>query len=64
MKWKALALILLLLPASALGFPLQSSNGVVNCTIFGTFKDPGFAGYTSSDSNSVLVVDASLTRTN
>lgn len=64
MKWKALALILLFLPASALGFPLQSSNGVVNCTIFGTFKDPGFAGYTSSDSNSVLVVDASLTRTN
>jgi len=59
-----LALILLFLPASALGFPLQSSNGVVNCTIFGTFKDPGFAGYTSSDSNSVLVIDASLTRTN
>ena len=64
MKWKALALILLFLPASALGFPLQSSNGVVNCTIFGTFKDPGFAGYTSSDSNSVLVIDASLTRNN
>ena len=64
MKWKALALALFLLPASALGFPLQSSNGVVNCTTFGTFKDPGFVGYSSSDSNSVLVVDASLTRIN
>ena len=64
MKWKALALVLLFLPASALGYPLQSSNGVVNCTIFGTFKDSGFAGYSSSDSNSVLVVDASLTRIN
>jgi len=64
MKWKALALLLLFLPASALGYPLQSSNGVVNCTVFGTFKDSGFGGYSSSDSNSVLVVDASLTRIN
>ncbi|MCU0637594.1 MAG: DUF4352 domain-containing protein [Methanothrix sp.] len=64
MKCKALALLLLIVPAISAGYPLQSSNGLVNCTIFGTFKDPGFGGYSSSDSNSVLVVDASLTRLN
>jgi len=40
------------------------SNGVVNCTIFGSFKDPGFAGSSYSDSFSVLVVDARLDRLN
>ena len=40
------------------------SNGVVNCTIFGSFKDPGFSGSTYSDSYSVLVVDTRLTRIN
>lgn len=66
MRWLALVLptFLLLLVAIASGYPLQSSNGVVNCTVFGTFKDPGFGGYSNSDSYSVLVVDACLTRIN
>jgi hypothetical protein len=70
MKWLAFVLFLLLVPAMASSpaingiYPLQTSNGVVNCTIFGTFKDPGFAGSSHSDSYSVLVVDACLTRIN
>ena len=64
MRWLALALFMILLPGIAQDYPLQMSNGVVNCTIFGSFKDPGFTGSTYSDSYSVLVVDARLTRLN
>jgi hypothetical protein len=64
MRWMALALFMILLPGIAQDYPLQMSNGVVNCTIFGSFKDPGFTGTTYSDSYSVLVVDARLSRLN
>jgi len=64
MRWLALALFMILLPGIAQDYPMQMSNGVVNCTIFGTFKDPGFSGSSYSDSYSVLVVDARLTRMN
>lgn len=64
MRWLALALFMILLPGIAQGYPLQMSNGVVNCTIFGSFKDPGFSGYSNSDSYSVLIVDTRLSRIN
>jgi len=64
MRWLALILFMILLPGIAQDYPLQMSNGVVNCTIFGSFKDPGFSGNTYSDSYSVLVVDMRLTRIN
>jgi hypothetical protein len=64
MRWLALALFMILLPGIAQDYPLQMSNGVINCTIFGSFKDPGFSGSSYSDSYSVLVVDARLTRMN
>ena len=64
MRWLALALFMILLPGIAQDYPLQMSNGVINCTIFGSFKDPGFSGSSYSDSHSVLVVDARLTRIN
>jgi hypothetical protein len=64
MRWLALALFMILLPGIAQDYPMQMSNGVVNCTIFGTFKEPGFSGSSYSDSYSVLVVDARLTRMN
>ena len=64
MRWLALALFMILLPGIAKGYPLQMSNGVVNCTIFGSFKDPGFSGYSYSDPYSVLVVDTRLSRIN
>jgi hypothetical protein len=64
MRWLALALFMILLPGIAQDYPLQMSNGVINCTIFGSFKDPGFSGSSYSDSYSVLVVDARLTRIN
>ncbi len=64
MKWLAMTLFMILLPGIAQDYPLQMSNGVVNCTIFGSFKDPGFTGTTYSDSYSVMVVDTRLTRLN
>jgi hypothetical protein len=69
MRWPAMALFLtalfmILLPGVALGYPLQMSNGIINCTIFGSFKDPGFSGLSYSDPYSVLVVDTCLTRIN
>jgi len=64
MRWLALALFVILATGIAQGYPLQMSNGVVNCTIFGSYKDPGFSGYSHSDSYSVIVVDACLTRIN
>jgi hypothetical protein len=62
MKWLALALLAILAPGIAQGYPLQMSNGVINCTIFGSFKDPTGSSYSSS--YAVLVVDLSLTRIN
>ncbi|HNY34825.1 MAG TPA: hypothetical protein PKK68_09240 [Methanothrix soehngenii] len=64
MRWLALALFVFLLPVIAQDYPVQMSNGVINCTIFGSFKDPGFTGTAYSDSYSVLVVDARLSRLN
>jgi hypothetical protein len=64
MRWLALALFMILLPGITIGYPLQMSNGVVNCTIFGSFKDPGFSGYSYSDPYSVIVVDTRLSRIN
>ena len=64
MRWLALALFVVLSPVIAQDYPVQMSNGVVNCTIFGSFKDPGFTGTVYSDSYSVLVVDSRLTRLN
>ncbi|HPS92546.1 MAG TPA: hypothetical protein PKV33_10345 [Methanothrix sp.] len=64
MRWLALALFVALSPVIAQDYPVQMSNGVVNCTIFGSFKDPGFTGTAYSDSYSVLVVDARLSRLN
>jgi hypothetical protein len=64
MRWLALALFMILLPGIAQDYPLQMSNGIVNCTIFGSFKDPGFSVSSYSDSYSVLVVDTRLTRMN
>jgi len=62
MKWLALALLVILAPGIAQEYPLQMSNGVVNCTIFGSFKAPSGSSY--SDSDTVLIVDLSLTRIN
>ena len=66
MRWLALALVLfiILVPGIALGYPLHSSNGAVNCTIFGAFKDPWSSGYPNANSYAVLMVDLSLTRAN
>jgi hypothetical protein len=66
MRWLALALALfmILVPGMSQGFPLHASNGAVNCTIFGAFKDPWSTGYPNANSYAVLMVDLSLTRAN
>jgi len=64
MKWLFLALFIGLIPGIAQGYPLHASNGVVNCTIFGTFLDAWSSGNANSDSHVVLNVDLSMTRIN
>jgi hypothetical protein len=61
MKWLFLALFIGLIPGIAQGYPLHASNGVVNCTIFGTFLDAWSTGNANSDSYVVLNVDLSVT---
>ncbi len=64
MRWQVLALFMVLVPGIAQGYPLHGSNGEVNCTIFGTFKDPWSTGNADADRYAVLNVDLSLTRAN
>lgn len=64
MRWIVLALFMVIVSGIAQGYPLQASNGVVNCTIFGSFLDPWPAGNTNADSHFVLNVDLSLLRIN
>ena len=64
MRYIVLVLFIVLVSGIAHGYPLQASNGVVNCTIFGSFPDPWPAGNANADSYFVLNVDLSLTRIN
>jgi hypothetical protein len=57
-----LALIIFLYPA--LGYPIHASNGAVNCTVFGEFKDPYTIVEPNGDKNIVLNVDVALVRAN
>lgn len=61
MKWLALALFVLLAAGAAQAYPLYGSNGAVNCTVFGTVKDPSSS---SGGSKTILTVDLSLIRVN
>ncbi len=64
MRWLAVALFVMLVPGIAQEYPLHGSNGIINCTIFGTFKDPWSTGNADADRYAVLNVDLSLTRAN
>lgn len=65
MKYLALVLLLMLFSIClASGYPLHGSNGVINCTIFGSFKDPWDTGNANADRYAVLRMDLSLGRTN
>jgi len=65
MRLMAVAMILLLTSAGGvLAYPMHASNGAVNCTVFGTFKDPWTTANANTDSYAVLSVDMSLERTN
>jgi hypothetical protein len=57
-----LALIIFLCPVH--GYPLHASNGAVNCTVFGEFKDPYTIVESNGDQNIVLNVDVALVRAN
>ncbi len=64
MRWLFIALFIGLILGVAQGYPLHASNGVVNCTIYGTFLDAWVSGNANSDSYVVFNVDLSLTRIN
>ncbi len=64
MRWLFLALFIGLIVGMAQGYPLHGSNGVVNCTIYGTFLDAWVSGNANSDSYVVFNIDLSLTRVN
>ncbi len=64
MRWIALVLFIALASGIAQGYPLHASNGIINCTIFGSFKDPWPSGSSNADSYVVLNVDLSLLRIN
>jgi hypothetical protein len=57
-----LALIILLYPVY--GYPIHASNGAVNCTVFGEFKDPYTIVEPNGIRNIVLNVDVALVRSN
>jgi hypothetical protein len=64
MKWLALVMMLIFSMGLGHGYPIGSGNGVVNCTIFGEFKDPYVIVETNIDKYIVLNVDVSLTKEN
>ena len=64
MRWLFLALFVGLILGVAQGYPLHGSNGVVNCTIYGTFLDAWVSGNANSGSYVVLNIDLSLMRIN
>lgn len=64
MRFAALALMLTIALGLAYGYPLQGSNGAVNCTIFGIFKEPFTPGNAHADNDVVLDVDLGLVRAN
>ncbi|MDM7935563.1 MAG: DUF4352 domain-containing protein [Methanothrix sp.] len=51
---------LLLLACTAAGYPLHGSNGEVNCTVFGSFKEPWPSSNSADLGYSVLDVDLAL----
>jgi hypothetical protein len=64
MRYLALALLMLFSIALVSGYPLHGSNGAINCTIFGSFKDPWDTGNAIADRYAVLHMDLSLGRAN
>jgi len=64
MKCTALALTLMLALALAKGYPLQGSNGAVNCTVFGAFKNQFTPGDLNAGKNIIFNLDVGLVRTN
>lgn len=62
MKWQALVLMLII--GLAQGYPLHGGNGILNCTVFGAFKDPWTTDNLDASKYVVLNVDLSLLRAN
>jgi len=58
MRW--LVFLLIILMGIAQGYPLYGSNGLVNSTIYGAFKEPFNPGDVNAGKNVKLYVDMSL----
>jgi len=61
MRWLAVVAFILVV-GLAQGFPLYGSNGAVDCTIFGTFKEPFTPGNINAYQDLILYFDLSLER--
>jgi hypothetical protein len=64
MKWLVVVLILIICQGFAQGYPIYAANKVVNCTIFGAFKDNYIIVEPNENRNIVLNVDVSLVKSN
>lgn len=64
MKWLALILGIMLALGAAQGYPLQGSNGKVDCIIFGAFKTPFNQGDVNYGKNVIFSVDLGVVRAN
>jgi hypothetical protein len=62
MIWRALVLAALI--GSAVGYPLYGDNGILNCSIYGTYKEPLSMDNVNYDRYMILDLDLSLRRSN
>ncbi|RQW81215.1 MAG: hypothetical protein EHM14_01845 [Methanothrix sp.] len=64
MRYAVVALLIIFSIGLVSGYPLHGSNGAINCTIFGSFKDRWDSGNANADLYAVLHIDTSLVRVN
>jgi hypothetical protein len=62
MIWRALILAALI--GSAVGYPLYGDNGLLNCSIYGSYKEPLSMDNVNYDRYMILDLDLSLLRSN
>jgi hypothetical protein len=62
MIWRALVLAALI--GSAVGYPLYGDNGLLNCSVYGSYKEPLSMDNVNYDRYMILDLDLSLRRSN
>lgn len=64
MKFLEMVLIIIICQGVAQGYPIHVTSGVLNCTVYGEFKDNYLIVEPGEDANIVLNVDVSLEKSN